>query len=445
MHTAFIRVLEIGLYTLLNSLPYHFCMLYMFRERLRFSLGKTVLLLILPTLLELVLNLLVGMGPLDRTGLLNVIWSGGYVAAYLLTVKVPIGKTAFIMMMLLNLNNLIIVASKWLEGWLFPGIAMERFHFTNSLTMVIMLAALLLPCFPAFRRCYRPALTAQSNDFLWRFLWAVPLTFYFLWHYHVHFSDVSSLEVATDTHSLIFLFVVNCGAFLIYYLVLRMVTEKADNDRLRTQNHQLELQTLQFENLQERISETRKANHDLRHHVTVMQGYLEEADYDGLGQYFDSLKARVPSGNIHHCEHYTLNMLLSYFAQAAQENGIRCTIRVNVPQKVAIPDNDLAVLIGNLAENAVEACCVQTGGEKKLLICGNVQGNRLLFTVDNSFTGTLQRDRSGVLLSTKHPGQGIGLESARAIARRYGGELRAEQNDGMFRVSIWLENAPLEL
>ncbi len=436
MHEMPLRILEILVYTLLNSIPYHFCVLYIFRNRLRFSLPKTILLLIPSTLLELALNLLVGIGPANRTGWLNILWSCGYTLSYLLAVKVPLGKTVFMMMVMLNLNNCIIVASKWLEGLLFPAQAMERFHFSNSLTMLLTELAVLAPCFITLRQRYRPALQQESNDFLWRFLWVVPLTFYFLWHYHVHFNDVSSLEVATDTHSLIFLAVVNCGAYLIYYLVLRMVMEAAENNRLRSSNHQLELQTLQFENLQERIAETRKANHDLRHHITVMQGHLEQKDYDGLQQYFRTLKAQTPSGNVHHCQHYTLNMLLSYFSQLAADQGIDHTIRVHVPQQLPLADNDLAVLIGNLVENAVEACIAQTQGEKKLLICGSVQGNRLLFTIDNSFSHPVRQDKSGVFLSTKHAGQGIGLESAKAIAQRHGGQLKTEQREGMFCVSI---------
>ncbi len=439
MHSTFLRVLEILLYTLLNAIPYHFCVLYMFRERLRYPLGKTCLLLVPCTLLELLLNLSVGLGFGDKTGYLNIIWSGGYTFSYLWAVKVPIGKTSFMMMVMLNLNNFIIVASKWLEGMLFPGLAMERFHISNSLTMAITELLILAPCFITFRKRYRPALQQESNDFLWRFLWAVPLTFYFLWHYHVHFSDVSSLEVATDTHSLIFLLVVNAGAYLIYYLVLRMVVETAKNAALRNQNQQLALQSLQFENLQERMAETRKANHDLRHHITVMQGYLESGDYSGLGQYFRTLKTLTPSGNLHFCAHSPLNMLLAYFAQSCQENGIRYTFRVNVPAAIPVPDSDLTVLLGNLVENAVDACRMQTQGEKALEVCGSIQGGRLLFTVDNSFSGPLRQDRTGAYLSTKHAGPGIGLSSVRDIVQRHGGQLQIRQEKGRFWVSFYLQ------
>ncbi len=438
MHTAVFRVLEVVVYTILNSIPYHFCVLYIFQDRLRFSLPKTILIMIPPTLLELGLNLMTIFCPMESTFLLNLLWSAGYILAYCLAVKTPIGKIGFVMLVLLNLNNFNIVASKYLEGLFFSSTAMERFHFANSLTMVLTEAVIMVPCFLNFKRRYRPAIQQESNDFLWKYLWLVPATFYFLWHYHVHFNDVSSLEVATDVHSLFFLTVVNGGAYLIYYLVLRMVNETAENNQLRASNHQLALQSLQYENLQDRIAETRKANHDLRHHITVMQGYLEAGNYESLQQYFRTLKAQTPGGNLHYCQHSTLNMLLAYFSQMAREQDIDCSIRVHVPQALSIADNDLAVLMGNLVENAVDACAAQAQGARKLQICGNVQGNRLLFTIDNTYSHTLRQDRTGLYMSTKHPGRGIGLESVRAIVQRHGGTLQIEQKDGMFCVSVFL-------
>ena len=439
MHGTFLRVAEIVLYTLLNSIPYHLCVLYVFRGKLRFGAGTAAAILTVPTLLELALNLTVVFAVKDNSSLVNITWSLAYIAAYCLIIREPIGKISFVMLVMLNINNFNIVASKCLESFFFPTLAMERFHLSNSLTMVVMELLLVLPHFVTLHRRYVPAMKRTGNIFLWRYLWLVPAIFYFLWHYHIHFNAGSSLEVATDLHAVLFLFVINCGSYLIYYIVLRLVNESADNANLRSNNHQLELQTLQFENLQDRINETRKANHDLRHHITMMQSYLEKEDYPGLRQYFSTLKAQTPGGNLHYCQHYTLNMLLAYFSQLSKENGIACSIKANIPTQLPIPDNDLAVLIGNLVENALEACIAQTKGEKKLLICGQTQGNKLLFTIDNTFDRPVRKDLSGVYLSSKHVGHGIGIESAKAIVLRHNGQLRIEQNDGMFCVSLLID------
>ena len=103
-----------------------------------------------------------------------------------------------------------------------------------------------------------------------------------------------------------------------------------------------------------------------------------------------------------------------------------------------IPDSDLAVLVGNLVENAVEACGAVTEGERRVTVRGMTREDRLLLTIDNTFARPPRKDVSGVYLSSKHSGQGIGIESAKAIARRHGGAVRIEQQEDLFCVSIIL-------
>lgn len=439
MHDTWLRILEIVVYTLINTLPYHFCVLYVFQEQRRFRLSATLLILLPSVLLELALHSYVIFGGVENSSLINLIWSVGYLISYWIVIREPIGKISFVILVLLTLNNFNIVASKCLENYLFPTLSMERFHFSNALTMLITELLTVAPHFITLRRRYVPAMKRSTNTFLWRYLWLIPATFYFLWHYHIHFDSASSLEVATDPHAILFLFIINCGSYLIYYIVLRLINESADNAALRSSNHQLELQTLQFENLQDRIAETRKANHDLRHHITVMQGYLEQDDLPGLQNYFLTVKRLLPNSTVHFCKHKTLNMLLAYFDQLAKENHIEFFAQIHLPETLPIGDHDLAVLVGNLVENAVEACIAQKTGEKRILVCAQIQGNRLLFTIDNTFGRPPQMDRSGVYLSSKHPGQGIGIESAKAIARRHNGQLQVRQTDNMFCVSIAME------
>ena len=437
-HELWFRLLEILLYTALNSLPYHLCALYVFARQRRFSLPVTILCLLPATALELALNLLVGLGVTGNTALLNFIWAVGYFVSYCIVIREPIGKVGFVVLVMLNLNNFNIVVSKYLESLLFPSLAMERYHLGNCLTMVISLLLIMLPHGITLRRRYVPAMQRTGNSFLWRYLWLIPSIFYFLWYYHIHFDSSSSLEVATDPHSLFFLTVISCGSYLIYYIVLRLVNESANNAELRSHNQQLALQTLQYENLQERINETRKANHDLRHHITVMQGHLESGDYGKLKSYFGILKASVPTGTVSFCQHPTLNMLLVYFAQQALENNIQFQAKLALPATLPIPDSDLAVLVGNLVENAVEACALVTESERRVTVRGMTREDRLLLTIDNTFACPPRKDVSGVYLSSKHSGQGIGIESAKAIARRHGGEVRIEQQEDLFCVSIIL-------
>jgi len=60
----------------------------------------------------------------------------------------------------------------------------------------------------------------------------------------------------------------------------------------------------------------------------------------------------------------------------------------------------------------------------------------LILTVDNTAPRPMAED--GALLSSKHPGLGIGTESVRFIARQYRGDACFEWRDNVFYASVML-------
>ena len=101
--------------------------------------------------------------------------------------------------------------------------------------------------------------------------------------------------------------------------------------------------------------------------------------------------------------------------------------------------SEFCVLIGNLLENAVDACADTDDGIQpfiRLHVC-QTSSSMLSITADNTSASgpTWSGDR---LLSTKHTGYGIGTESIRMIAERYHGDARFSWKDGMFYASVML-------
>ena len=209
---------------------------------------------------------------------------------------------------------------------------------------------------------------------------------------------------------------------------------------LEQQNHMLLLENLQYVNLKDRIQETRRAEHDLRHHMALMAAYLEDGEYDRLRAYLDEYRSSLPEDSqAVFCRNHTANLLLSYFARQATDAGAGFAVYGNLPANLGIAESDLSVILGNLLENALQACMAQEGSRRQIVFRGKMEGQCLLVTVDNTFEGELRQDPNGALLLEKRGGSGLGLESVRHIAARYGGMLRTECRDGMFCASVLLK------
>lgn len=433
------RMIEVSVYSLLNFLPFLALALYPFRRSLRFSRRITGLLIGLMTVLQLLLGAWAAFASGGSAGKISAVSTILYAAFYFLAIKKPFGKTFFTLLMISNIANLAVIAAKSAEGLLFPALAHQGYRWSFSLMLFIVETILSVPLFLYMKRVYTPAVEREPSGFEWRYLWLIPATFYVMWYYAFYGNaSQSSLEIALRPKNTLFLFIVNVGAILIYYVVTRLVLEQNKTLELTELNHQLTMQTMQYENLQDRITEARRAKHDVRHHITLMQEYLSNGDYASLKSYLDAYGKSLPDDSlVRFCENAAANAVLLYFAQQAKNCGIDYDVKADIPNDTVVSEIDISVLFGNLLENALDACKAERGGDRKIVVRASAVGGSLCVTVDNTYTGTLQYAPDGTPVSCKHPGFGLGTRSVRSIAERYHGVCKLEAKNGMFYASVY--------
>lgn len=432
---------ELIVYSLLNFLPYVTVALYPFRDSFRFSKKNTALLILLASFIQIILGLCAGYGSDNAISLISLVSTFLYIFFYFLCVKAKFGKSLFVLLMLSNISNFIVSLSKCIEGLLFPDMASDIYRWTFCVTTLFTQLVVLSAVSLFINRILRPVLLLRNQDYIWHYLWLVPSTFYLIWYYNIYFnSTLSSLQLALNPKNNIISFLINLGAFLIYYIIARMLSENNKNMQLENANHSLKMEQLQFVNLQNKISETRRARHDLRHYSTVIRSYIEQDDYPHLKEYLESFLNVLPDDTpMSFCENTVINVLISHFYGIAKDNNIDFEADVNIPASIPVEDVDLTVVVGNLIENAVYACISKPDMPKNIIIKGKVQNNVLLFTIDNTYSNAIRKDKSGSYYSTKHEGVGIGLESVAGIIERYNGVLKIEQHNNVFYISVMLQ------
>lgn len=437
------RILEISLYSILSFLPFVGLALYPFRSQLRFSKPITLLLVAILTVIQISLGLTAAFYSGDNKGELSLISTVIYAVFYFTAVKAAFGKTLFTFLMLSNIANLVITLSKCAEGLIFgEAMALQPYRWTYSVCIAFVTLGVGVPLYLYFRTYYSDGITKQAGTPSWNYLWLIPTTFYLLWFWCFYGSDKTALEISLEPSSSIFILCINLGAFLVYHTVLLLINEQERNRTLTAQTHQLEIQNLQYENLNKQIAATRQARHDLRHHITVMDEYLTHKEYEKLHEYLQEYKKSLPGNStLLYCKHNTINMLLLYFAQQANEKNIVFSVSASLPEQIAIPDNALSALLGNLLENAVEACQTVHNRQPQISVKATTQPDALFLQIENTYCQEPEKDANGRYLSSKRKGPGIGLESVQNIVAQYDGLLEIEPKDGCFRVSVLLNIA----
>ena len=77
----------------------------------------------------------------------------------------------------------------------------------------------------------------ESVAKLWRMLWMVPASFFFLWMVLLYFSGETSLERMMQPFYSIYLGIIDAASFFIYWITLSFVQESARERQLAQENH----------------------------------------------------------------------------------------------------------------------------------------------------------------------------------------------------------------
>jgi len=121
-----------------------------------------------------------------------------------------------------------------------------------------------------------------------------------------------------------------------------------------------------------------------------------------------------------------------------KEKGIQVDATAIVPEDVPFLGIDLSVLIGNLLDNAMEACLqIEQEQERFIRIYIDIVKKQLYICVTNSMKGTAWWN--GVkYLSTKEGIHGFGLLRIDRIVSKYNGFLNRKHEEGVFATEIML-------
>ena len=438
-------VWEVMLYAFLDSFPYMMLGLFAFRDCLRFKKRLTAMLLALVEVLFVALvtiSLMTRRIPMD---IVDIVLSLLYIGFTFLVIREHPGKLLFTVLVLLNLGNLCVVCGKCLEGQLFPELALQVYRYTFFLCK-LPLQAILLPL--SYLLIFRDIRSSGEEDDAyptqqaaqhWKYLWVVPGVFYLIWMLNFYNSTRTVLENIMDPASSGFLLLIDACSVLIYRLIVDLANTYRSNARLQRKNQSLELQTMQYESLSQRIDDERRARHDLRHHMVVLQGICTTHDWaaleDYVAQYVESTPLDQPAL---YCENIAANALIAFFSQQAQKQGIRFDAQVALPESVPIGKIDLSVILGNLLENAVEACTRQRKGDRYIRVQGSIIENKLLLAVENSCDGVPRLHPSGAYRSSKRDGPGIGISSVRDVVAHYNGVCQIDARNSVFTAKVLL-------
>ena len=238
----------------------------------------------------------------------------------------------------------------------------------------------------------------------------------------------------------ILLLLVNYVIFTVYDRI-GQAAELQSRNRLYEQ--QLDLCSHQAEERELHYLELRRMRHDMKNHLSGILGMVNAGQTKEAGDYIQKmLDDGIGTGadEISHTGNIVVDSLVNHKYALAQKDGIQFEARVFIPSVLPFQSGHLAIIFGNLLENALEACRKLPREQRYIILEATYIKEMLQICIKNSSSEKLKKDNRGRYLTTKEDNgwHGIGLASVEQALADYNGELFTKYEHGEFQASAVL-------
>ena len=200
----------------------------------------------------------------------------------------------------------------------------------------------------------------------------------------------------------------------------------------------LAVESRRYMELRSYLEQTRHLRHDFRQHLHVISGLTEAGRLDELKSYLSQYESELSDARPTLCVNAAVDALAGHYDYEARKQGIQIEWKLELPKLLPLPEADLCNILGNLLENALHASQKLPPEERQVKVLARMLSPAMMgLMVENRYDGVLKK-QGGVLHSTKHDGQGIGLVSVETAVHRYHGNLTVETSGNVFRANVLL-------
>jgi sensor histidine kinase YesM len=218
---------------------------------------------------------------------------------------------------------------------------------------------------------------------------------------------------------------------MIFYSNAYVKEKRLSDSYAQTIEAHVRQQVYYVENLEQLIEKLKSERHDFNNHLGVIHGLLSAGEADKAKAYAAKLvKEAAEYQNIANVPYPAQRALLNHKLSAARDSGIALKLDIGLPEGLVLNEFDLTVILGNLLDNAAEACAVAARPSIELSL--RYKPEYLVLHVANPF------DPSHHAPKTDPENHGFGLKNVEYFVGKRDGFMEIKRDGGVFTVDIAL-------
>lgn len=215
-----------------------------------------------------------------------------------------------------------------------------------------------------------------------------------------------------------------------------MIFGKALDRRIAA--YQNDLITKHCDEVENIYRQMRGWRHDYHNHIQAMLAMVENPEEIRsylwkLNDDLTSVDTVLKTGNV------MVDAILNSKLSLIKNHNIKVSAKATVPAKLMVSEVDLCVMIGNLLDNALEACLRQIETEKRFIrVYIGLFKQQLYICITNSAGGEVKKEGTTYLSSKNSASHGLGLIRIDGLVKKYDGIVNRQNESGAFATEIFL-------
>ena len=224
---------------------------------------------------------------------------------------------------------------------------------------------------------------------------------------------------------------------LVFYIYNALSAAHERDTKARLSERESESYLAQLKLMQESVEQTMIVRHDMKAHLSAIGGLAAEGKANEIAAYVGGLL-----GGMNAAKPYSdtgnpvFDSVINYKLRNAESDGVKPDICMRISRDMNVEPSDIAAILGNLLDNALEA--VAHVKDKRIWLDVEHNNDTLFIKTRNAFDSVVRYAGKSDLPATRKSCGGRGLRNVQRIAEKYDGLVKIAHENGVFSVKVLL-------
>lgn len=215
-------------------------------------------------------------------------------------------------------------------------------------------------------------------------------------------------------------------------------SKNASRYEKQSNKFQNEVMLHHYEEVQNVYLNMRGWRHDYHNHIQAIRAYLSFNQIDEATKYLQELESDLDQvDTLVKSGHLMIDAILNSKLSMALTADIQINCKATVPDKLNLSDVDICVLLGNLLDNAIEACMKVNKEDRFIRIYIDTLKHQLYISITNSASESLTLNERQYI-SEKRGNHGHGMKRVKLCVDKYHGYLNLKNEVGVFASEVMI-------